>query len=183
MPTKLCCTSLVCLKACRADQPKWTIWTLNSIYCGEYTQSASLAGTKAACHGSPCAGEVGSARASPPHHTATVTKQLFVFSNHSLLISWLIIHHLRGKQRAFMYTTPIAVFIGRVSGLPGFHVCPLSQGESYRQHHMIAGSPSFAVCTVYSSHSALLCFHQMSPLVLDFVFLFFFCISLKTYLS
>lgn len=145
--------------------------------------AVSLAGTKAACHGSPCAGEVGSARASPPHHTATVTKQLFVFSNHSLLISWLIIHHLRGKQRAFMYTTPIAVFIGRVSGLPGFHVCPLSQGESYRQHHMIAGSPSFAVCTVYSSHSALLCFHQMSPLVLDFVFFFFFCVSLKTYLS
>lgn len=112
-----------------------------------------------------------SARASPPHHTATVTQQLLFFSNHSLLVSWLIIHHLRGKQRAFMYTTPVAVFIRRVSGLPQhFHVCPLSRGESYRQPHVIAGSPSFAVRVVYSSHSALLCFHQMSPLVLDFGF-------------
>lgn len=112
-----------------------------------------------------------SARASPPHHTATVTQQLLFFSNHSLLVSWLIIHHLRGKQRAFMY----AVFIRRVSGLPRhFHVCPLSRGESYRQHHVIAGSPSFAVRTVYSSHSALLCFHQMSPLVLDFGVFFAF---------
>lgn len=116
-----------------------------------------------------------SARASPPHHTATVTQQLLFFSNHSLLVSWLIIHHLRGKQRAFMYTTPVAVFIRRVSGLPRhFHVCPLSRGESYRQHHVIAGSPSFAVRTVYSSHSALLCFHQMSPLVLDFGVFFAF---------
>lgn len=128
----------------------------------------------------PVQGKCWSARASPPHHTATVTQELLLFSNHSLLISWLIIHHLRGKQRAFMYTTLVAVFIGRISGLPRhFHVCPLSQGESFRQHHVIAGSPLFAVCSVYSSHSALLCFHQISPLVLDFVF---FCLSLKTYL-
>lgn len=119
----------------------------------------------------PVQGKCWSARASPPYHTATVTQQLLFFSNHSLLISWLIIHHLRRKQRAFIYTTPVAVFIGRISSLPRhFHVCPLSQGEIYRQHHMIASSPSFVVCAVYSSHSALLCFHQMSPLVLDFVF-------------
>lgn len=45
-----------------------------------------------------------------------------------------------------------------------------------RQRHVTAGSPSFAVAAVYSSHSALLCFHQMSPLVLDFGF---FCLFIK----
>lgn len=99
-----------------------------------------------------------SARASPPHRTATVTQQLFFSSDRSLLVSWLIIHHLRGKRRAFMYTTPVAVFTGRVSGLPRhFHVCPPSRRESRRPRHVRGGPPSFAVCPVYSSHSARLC--------------------------
>lgn len=49
------------------------------------------------------------------------------------------------------------MFISWASAFPPhFPVRPASQGESSRHHHMIPGSPSFAVCVVYSSHSALL---------------------------
>lgn len=88
--------------------------------------------------------------------TTAVSQQLLLFSNHSLLAAWLIIHLLRATQQAFMYIT-FALFISWASGLPPhFHVPPASQAESSRHHHMIPGSPSFAARVVYSSHSALL---------------------------
>lgn len=118
----------------------------------------------------PVQGKRCSTRASPPHRTATVTQQLFFFSDRSLLVSWLIIHHLRGKRRAFMYTTPVAVFTSRVSGLPRhFHVCPPSLGgESQAASHerrlaIVCGVP----CLQFPQCSFVF-FHQMSPLVLDF---------------
>lgn len=39
-------------------------------------------------------------------HTTAVSQQLLLFSNHSLLAAWLIIHLLRATQQAFMYITP-----------------------------------------------------------------------------
>lgn len=123
-----------------------------------------------------------SARASPPRHTATVAQQLLFFSNHSLLVSWLIIHHLRGRQRAFMYTTPVAVFIRRVSGLPQhFHVCPLSRGGELQAASrdsrlaIVCGARclQFPQCSfVFSSNESI-----------SVRFWGFFCLSLKTYLS
>lgn len=88
---------------------KWAIAAVNPVGDEEHTLRLSSAGTKAACHGSPPRQGIPAS----PRRAATVTQQLFFFSDRSLLVSWLVIHHLRGKRRAFMYTTPVAVFIGR----------------------------------------------------------------------
>lgn len=88
-------------------------------------------------------------------HTTTVSQQLLLFSNHSLHAAWLIIHFLRAMQQAFMYITPpLCLSFGP---LPFHHTSPFApfHRQSSRHHHMIPGSPSFAVCVVYSSHSAL----------------------------
>lgn len=76
-------------------------------------------------------------------HTAAVSQQLLLFSNHSLLAARPIIHLLRAAQQASTYVTPSTLFTARVSGLPPhFHV----QGDFQTPSHdtglaIVCGAP------------------------------------------
>lgn len=137
--------------------PNERFWTLNSIHYEERMPSASFAGTHAACHGSPRAGEVLQRQGIP------ASPQRYSYSAAFLLFRPQFTHFLAHYSSLEREAAGLYVHFPRCcvyrSGLwlaTTLPCLPSSAGGELQA--VIGGSPSFVVCSVYSSHSALLCF-------------------------